>query len=335
MQGDRGPMRTTLLVLAALALGLGGCAETQLTAQNAKNHGSRQGAGAGYKVGRPYQVNGEWYRPAVDYDYSRVGLASWYGPKFHGKHTANGERFDMNALTAAHKTLPLPSVVRVTNLENGRSIKLRVNDRGPFVEDRIIDVSRRAAQLLGFKKKGVARVRVEVVAEDSQRLASRSGAGGRPPPRRPPPATRKTVYASALPPAPLPAGAGSSSAPLAAAALERKEVGQGAAPPPAVAAVDRVPLAASARPARTLPAGARPSGKRVYVQAGAFSYYPNAIQVRAHLMGLGPVNISPVRREGRDLYRVRVGPLNSPQEADRIQTAVAGAGFPEARVVVD
>ena len=98
----------------------------------------------------PYQVNGVWYYPKVDYDYDETGTASWYGEAFDGKPTANGEIFDLNQITAAHKTLPLPSVVEVSNLQNGRA-SVRVNDRGPFVGDRMIDVSRRAAQMLGFE----------------------------------------------------------------------------------------------------------------------------------------------------------------------------------------
>ncbi|MCF6196343.1 MAG: septal ring lytic transglycosylase RlpA family protein [Emcibacter sp.] len=116
-----------------------------------------------YKVGKPYKVSGKIYRPAADPYYDKVGLASWYGSKFHGRKTANGDVFNMNSLTAAHTTLPMPSYVRVTNLENGRWLILLVNDRGPFVGDRLIDVSRRAAQLLGFEKKGVTRVRVQAV----------------------------------------------------------------------------------------------------------------------------------------------------------------------------
>src|SRR5690606_37604870 len=99
------------------------------------------------------------------------GIASWYGPKFHNRRTANGQLFDMNAITAAHRTLPLPSIVRVTNLENGRTLKVLVNDRGPFARGRIIDVSRRTAQLLGFEHKGTAPVRVEIVPDESRRIA--------------------------------------------------------------------------------------------------------------------------------------------------------------------
>lgn len=109
---------------------------------------------------RPYQVRGRWYRPVEDADYEEVGLASWYGAHFNGRPTASGERFDMNGLTAAHKTLPLPGLVEVTNLANGRSVVLRVNDRGPFSDNRIIDLSRGAAEALDLLARGVGEVRV-------------------------------------------------------------------------------------------------------------------------------------------------------------------------------
>ncbi len=114
-------------------------------------------------VGKPYQVAGRWYTPRVDPGYDKTGKASWYGSAFHGRLTANGEIFDQNAITAAHPTLPLPSYVRVTNLQNNRSLVVRVNDRGPFVANRIIDLSRRSADMLGFGNKGVVDVRVKYV----------------------------------------------------------------------------------------------------------------------------------------------------------------------------
>ena len=116
-----------------------------------------------FKIGQPYQVNGTWYYPNPDLNYDETGIASWYGPNFHEKSTANGETFDQNTLSAAHKTLPLPSIVQVTNLDNGRSIEVRVNDRGPYASNRIIDLSRRAAQLLGFEGQGTAKVEVKVL----------------------------------------------------------------------------------------------------------------------------------------------------------------------------
>jgi len=116
--------------------------------------------GPHFKVGAPYKINGRWYHPEMVTSYEAVGVASWYGATYHGRLTANGELYDMNALTAAHPTLPLPSIVQVTNLENGRSLVLRVNDRGPFVKSREIDLSRAAARALGFERQGLARVQV-------------------------------------------------------------------------------------------------------------------------------------------------------------------------------
>ena len=114
-------------------------------------------------VGKPYQIAGRWYTPAEDPDYNRTGLASWYGPNFHGRKTANGEIFDQYHLSAAHPTFPLPSYARVTNEANGNSVLVRVNDRGPFAHNRIIDVSSKTAELLGFKQAGTATVNVQYV----------------------------------------------------------------------------------------------------------------------------------------------------------------------------
>jgi rare lipoprotein A len=163
-------------VLVGGLMALSGCAETALTVNTVKSLADSGGAAADkgrYKIGRPYEIAGRWYTPHEDFEYDEIGMASWYGPKFHGKHTANGERFDQNALTAAHRTLPMPSMVRVTNMENGRTVDLRVNDRGPFARDRILDVSKRAAELLGFRRNGTARVRVVILPEES--IALRNG----------------------------------------------------------------------------------------------------------------------------------------------------------------
>jgi rare lipoprotein A len=119
--------------------------------------------GGVYRVGKPYVVAGRTFTPEEDTNYKAEGLASWYGRDFHGRLTANGEVFDQESITAAHPTLPMPSYVRVTNLRNKKSLIVRVNDRGPFHGDRVIDLSHKSAQLLGFKDNGVARVRVEYV----------------------------------------------------------------------------------------------------------------------------------------------------------------------------
>ena len=149
-----------------------GCSETTFLINSAKRIGS-WGDGPIYKVGNPYKINGKWYYPAVDYQYDEVGIASWYGPGFHGKTTANGEVFDQNKISAAHRTLPMPSVVKVTNLENGLVLeKVRINDRGPFARNRIIDLSKKAAEELGFIKNGVAKVRVEILEDESRKYVS-------------------------------------------------------------------------------------------------------------------------------------------------------------------
>ncbi|MBM3517487.1 MAG: septal ring lytic transglycosylase RlpA family protein [Alphaproteobacteria bacterium] len=183
MLGDR--RHLTALALT-IVLAVTGCAETQLAVHAAKQLARldavpeqtppAQGGEGSFKVGKPYRVDGVWYYPRIQPDYDETGVASWYGEPFHGESTANGEIYDMNALTAAHQTLPLPSVVRVTNLENGRGLVLRVNDRGPFVNGRIIDVSRRAAQLLGFHGKGTAKVRVQVLDDAALRVATANDA---------------------------------------------------------------------------------------------------------------------------------------------------------------
>lgn len=121
--------------------------------------------GGRYQVGKPYQVRGKWYKPEENPNYSKVGLASWYGSAFHGRQTANGEIYDKYHLSAAHPTFPLPSYARVTNLDTGTSVVVRVNDRGPFHDNRIIDVSSKAADLLEMKRNGTAKVRVEYVGK--------------------------------------------------------------------------------------------------------------------------------------------------------------------------
>ena len=147
-----------VIVSAVIAPLMGGCAFSPLIAD---------GEGGRYVVGGAYKVKGVKYRARVNQNYLETGYASWYGRAFHGKKTANGETYDMNTLSAAHRTLPLPTYARVTNRSNGRSVIVRVNDRGPFKSDhgtdtskRIIDVSRKAAQMLGFFKAGVAPVEV-------------------------------------------------------------------------------------------------------------------------------------------------------------------------------
>jgi len=127
------------------------------TSRNVRKGGGRR------QVGKPYKIRGKWYKPREQPGYDKTGSASWYGPNFHGRLTANGEIYDQFALTAAHPTFPLPSYARVTNVENGHSVVVRVNDRGPYHAGRVIDLSARASSMLGYQRKGVGRVRVQYV----------------------------------------------------------------------------------------------------------------------------------------------------------------------------
>ncbi len=153
-----------------------------------KKSGLRRGGGRN-QVGKPYKVKGKWYYPKAVNSYSKIGKASWYGAAFHGRLTANGEIYDMTHLTAAHPTLPLPSYARVTNLKNGNSVIVRINDRGPFARGRVIDLSKRAAELLDYTQTGIARVKVDYIGraplhgrDDSYLLASYRPSGRAPGP---------------------------------------------------------------------------------------------------------------------------------------------------------
>ncbi len=179
------PIRSVSAILSAAgALGLAGCAQQPQQIAHGKEYfpssiygqasprvvadsGEIPRGGGNYMVGRPYTVAGKTYYPTTSKHYSGIGLASWYGDAFHGRRTANGEIYDSNSITAAHPIMPLPSYARVTNLRNHYSIIVRVNDRGPFAPGRIMDVSRRVADLLDFRRSGTTRVRVDYVGSAS------------------------------------------------------------------------------------------------------------------------------------------------------------------------
>ena len=314
------------LCAAAAALVLAGCAETELVVHAAKEiraatvPATPKPVGE-FKIGKPYEVNGVWYYPAADYAYAATGIASWYGEEFHGRPTANGEVFDMNAVSAAHKTLPLPSMVRVTNLENGRAIVVRVNDRGPFVHGRVIDLSRRGAQLLGFMDQGTARVRVEILPQESRALALSM-------PRAPGEAEAgPAVTAAPLVPVtaealPGPPGLGPAPAPEPQVALD-SEAWPSVAPP--------VALEVAAAPEVTI-GPVRPTS--LVIQAGAFLMFDNANRLRARLAGLGSVSVTPVMVGEQQMFRVRLGPLASVEEGDLMLARLIKAGYMDARLIV-
>ncbi|MEZ5829956.1 MAG: septal ring lytic transglycosylase RlpA family protein [Dongiaceae bacterium] len=318
-------IRRLVLPLLLAAAMLAGCTESKLVVDQAKvitNPGPVKPQP--YKIGKPYQVDGIWYYPKADYKYSETGIASWYGPGFHGKRTANGEVYDENGLTAAHKTLPMPSMVRVTNLENGRSIEVRINDRGPYQAGRIIDMTRRGAQLLGFIGNGTARVRVDIMAEESQQLAalaSRQGGDSLPPPPKAAPAGEVTSGGLA---------------PIAGAKVSPGKVQPGAQPAPAQVAQGGANVAPVAPPqpsGQVIQVPVRPTS--IYIQAGAFLRQANANQLSGQLRKYGPVRIAPVVVEQQRYYRVRVGPIATVEEADQTLKRMISDGHPESRIVVD
>ncbi|MGE8186884.1 septal ring lytic transglycosylase RlpA family protein [Pseudomonas sp. NPDC086278] len=251
-----------------------------------------------YKA-NPYTVLGKTYFPLQESKtYVASGTASWYGTKFHGQNTANGEVYDLYGMSAAHKTLPLPSYVRVTNLDNNKSVILRVNDRGPFYSDRIIDLSYAAAKKLGYAEIGTARVKVEGI--DPQ-----------------------TWWAAKGRPAPL--------------MLNEPQVAQNAAPtitasagtveqwtpPPQQHAAAVVPVQIDAKKNASVPA----SGQ--YLQVGAFANPDAAELLRSKLSGMvsAPVFISSIVRNQQTLHRVRLGPIGSQGEIQQVQNSVRMANL--------
>ncbi len=319
--GDVAANHTRLATILAVLAGLAGCAEAELTSHLAKEmqegRFNRDRSAGVYKIGKPYKIDDTWYYPRVDYNYEETGIASWYGPGFNGNKTANGEIYDQEDLTAAHRTLPLPSMVRVTNLENGRSLRLRVNDRGPFSRGRIIDVSRRAAELLGFENQGTARVRVVIVENESRQLAALASGGERE--ESPAPAAAPTVSVSV---SPLDDTAGDNGTALEGAAEPLRDN---------VAILADAPLPQPDGVVTIEPI----QGGRLYVQAGSFLYYHNANRLRAILSGLGPVFVDPALVEGKHFFRVRFGPLASVNEADQLMSVLLSNGYRESRIVVD
>jgi rare lipoprotein A len=269
-----------------------------------------------YKVGQPYQIDGTWYYPREQPDYDETGVASWYGPDFYGHRTANGEVYNAGDLTAAHRTLPMPVNVRVTNLDNGKSIILRVNDRGPYAKGRIIDVSEHAALLLGFHDIGTAKVRVTFLSRSLQ------------PNGAPVPSDTPVEIARAVPAAPAPK-VDSATLPAVAGIPE--------APPVRVAELPRP--AADTAPAEALqPSGqvtqvAVPKATHLYVQVGAFGSYENAMRLRDDLGG--DLRISTTKKNGQTLYRVRTTPMDTTDQADAALARLTGLGSNDAHIVVD
>ena len=282
-----------------------------------------------YKVGKPYQVGGIWYVPREQPNYDQTGVASWYGEQFHMKATANGERFDMATVSAAHTTLPLPSMVEVTNLDNGRKLVVRVNDRGPFVSDRIIDLSREAARQLGYDRQGLARVRVRFVGP-APLLGPDGGlryANAKPYPTRLPAAVAAVATSSAVSgadPVMELASAMPRAAPVASPITSQT------LPPLIGSEISSAPIPPAAGLANV---GAIPIKSALRVQAGAFTSEVNAQRAVSQLSATGAASIEALQRDGLTLYRVVMPAPEDEAAAYALRDRVAEIGFLDARVV--
>lgn len=301
-------------------LALSGCASKDVDLESSpySQASAIKDMGGAYKVGKPYEIMGQTYYPREDYSYSEVGIASWYGEDFHAKKTANGEDYDMNTLTAAHRTLPLPSIVKVTNLENGRSLILRVNDRGPYAKSRIIDISKRGAQLLGFQAQGTAKVRVEIMPKESIALKQALLEQDFEP--------NYALYNARSEALAIPPSAGRATAaatiPVQTAQLDGDRnylVGAGAA------------QAAKSTSNNFKAAG----GRKFFVQAGAFSKQSAAERLSSQLRKIGAVNMTEANINGSAFYRVRLGPYNAEDEASMALDKLRDYGIDDARIIKD
>lgn len=271
--------------------------------------------GGHYQLGDPYEVAGVWFTPREQPGYDKVGVASWYGPQFHRRMTSNGEWFDMNELTAAHATLPLPSYAKVTNLENGRSVVVRVNDRGPFVDTRVIDMSRRSAEVLDFKGQGMTQVRVQYIGpaplnDQGQHLAAMNREL-----RRGTPLNHMMAAAD---------GRVTGATQVAAA-------DQGLAPDPgddqSFAAYPTVETSIAS-------ANADYETPDYFVQVGSFADPSNAERAREELAGSGPVQVQELMGSQGPLYRVRIGPMKNEGQAQLALRQAVDLGHPDARLIM-
>lgn len=357
-----------LPLMAAALLSLTACSEVELASHMFKKSGwggTQETAGT-YKVGNPYTVSGVRYHPREEFRLVETGIASWYGPSFHGKRTANGEIYNQHDLTAAHRTLQMPSLVRVTNLENGKSVVVRINDRGPFKRGRVIDVSRKAAELLGFIGNGTARVKLEVLEKESRQIAEAAKRGMDT-------SRMNSTQLAAMQATPVSTRTSSSSTvPAGNIATLRNDaeflpeslqtpsitveelnapVARTVPPVQQPAAVQTAPVVVPPTPAVSLAPLASghlkdgrfmpdpvvtqqpvtPTG--IFVQAGSFSVEENAVRLADKLRSFGQVNVVPVAVNGRQFWRVRVGPIATVDDADRILDAAVRAGGSGAKVM--
>lgn len=347
-QGFRGQGRVRTawflgLLLVSAALALSGCGGKK-SAFSGKGSPVYKGpdpipkGGGHYKVGKPYRVAGRKYYPKEDFRYDKTGIASWYGPKFHKRSTSNGEWFDMNDLTAAHTTLPMPTYAKVTNLENGRTLVVRINDRGPYVSDRIIDLSKRSAEVLGVRKKGTARVRVQYIGkapidDNGADLIAMNEKFGTTVTGRTMVASRSRKRSRAASAQREPARIQTSAVQPAPRMVEARPVAPAQTAVSQAGGTTRMVVSPSSQIAAAQPV-ATANASNYYVQAAAFSNQHNALRLSDNLRAIGNVQVDAKQVGQTVYYLVRVGPLSDQVSADTTLREVVAAGHQDARIIV-
>jgi rare lipoprotein A len=304
-----------LLALAGLSLAACAGGPSPAPVAGGETQGRPSPRYSGYRVGQPYQVRGVWYYPKEQPDYDEIGIASWYGEAFHNHYTADGEVFDMTLPSAAHATLPLPSLVEVTNLANGKTLMVRVNDRGPFVDGRIIDLSKEAAAELGFVTAGVTRVRVRYVgrAADPGGMSARQELASAP--RSPAAAAPHSLGLVTL------ADAG---APTRAAEYDYSTAPKHPIPYSQLAQTQPAPVAPAAM-------AAAPASAVAVSTAAAVTKTPlSDVDV---LLGSAPP--SPAVPAVQGAFDLQAGTFATEDAARRFASGLTGGGLPEVQVVHD
>ena len=254
-----------------------------------------------YKIGKKYNVGGRYYYPKKDLYYNKTGIASWYGPKFHGKLTANGEIYNQYALTAAHKTLPLPSAVKVTNLKNNKSIVLRINDRGPFVNDRIIDLSSKAADILDLKREGTGLVRVQILREKSLYLEKLAKQGSFP--------EINDLKETELPNITIPSKVAVKIKDTKNQKIVKKKINY----------------------------NLKNLNKeyKIYIKLASFSSKENAEIMKKKVSYIDKVKIYKIYKLNKTLYQVKAGPFLSVEKVDQLHSLLLQKGMQGAKIIIE
>jgi len=304
-------------ILLAMSVTISGCSTQRSASRDPfagtgspyyKGKGPVPMGGGRYHVGQPYQVAGRWFTPKEQPNYDKTGPASWYGEAFNRRMTSNGEWFDMDRMTAAHPTLPLPSYAKVTNVSNGATVVVRINDRGPFVGPRIIDLSKKSASLLGFKQQGTAKVRVQYIGpaplnDNGTHLMAMNQEleNGTP--------LRQMIAAAS--------GKGRSNTIQVAQAESEPQVSYEAEPEQGITQIRE----------------SLPGAVNYFIQAGIFADPDNAERLRLEFVNIGPVQVAELEGNDGPVYRMRVGPFDNLNDAQIALNQVHGYGLPDAHLL--